>query len=170
MSAAETQRRIDKLESDLIQLRQQVPLRIGPIAINASPIIIIGGQSAGTYGGITAYIINRYTSGILDGITTQTYDPGTVNATTGAQTGAPSPAITAWPSGLGYGTRWTGSEYERVIVVNDTRCPIPTALIGGASDDTTYAPSTRQMTVLSSRRGTVRLADDSTISVWIPDL
>lgn len=170
MSNADVIRRLSMVESELTRLRQQVPVRIGGEGLPISPIIIIGGQTAfSDSGGVTAYMIAKLFS-VLDGITTQTYDPGTVNASTGAQTGAPSPGITAWPSGLGFGTRWTGMEYERVIVVNDSRCPIPSVLVGGASDDTTYAPSTRQRTILSSRQGTVRLADNSTISVWIPDL
>lgn len=170
MSLADMSRRLDQLERQLASLRQQTPVRIGPTtATTINPIIIIGGQSLGNLGGITTYGITRY-SGILSGITTQTYDPGTVNATTGAETGGPSPAITAWPDGLGYGTLWNGTTFERVIVVNDDNGPLSTALIGGASDDATYAPSYRQCRTLSTRTASVTLADLTTITAYIPDL
>lgn len=165
----EIARQLQRMQDELARLRALTPVVIGSASTVLSPITIIGGQSLGTYNAITSYGIGRYSSGILPAVTTQTYDPGTVHPTSGAQTGAPSPAINAWPTALGYGNRWTGVQYERVIVVNDSRCPIPTSLIGGASDDTTYAPSTRQMTVMSSRMGAVSLLDGSTISAWIPD-
>lgn len=169
MSQADMQRRISNLELELARLQHRVPVRLGPPPGPPQSIIIIGGQSLGTFNGITTYGIKLYV-GTLASITTQTYDPGTVSATTGAQTGAPSPAITAWPLGIGYGTSWDGVEYSRVIVVNDSRGSMQTALIGGASDDTTYAPSYRQVTVLSSRTVSVTLADATTIEAYSVDL
>lgn len=169
MNVHDLVRRIDSLERDLEWLTQQVPIRIGISDSGIKPIIVIGGQSLGTFNTITTYGITKF-SGTLSGITTQTYDPGTVNSSTGAETGGPSPAITAWPSGLGYGTMWNGSTYERVMIVNDSRGTMATALIGGASDDTTYAPTYRQVRVLSSRLVSVTLADSTTISAYSPDL
>lgn len=169
MSMADLQRRISELELNLRRLEHRVPVRLGLPPGPPRAIIIIGGQTLGTFNSITTYGIKKY-SGTLASITTQTYDPGTVNATTGAQTGAPSPAITAWPDGIGFGTMFDGEEYSRVIVCNDSRGTMQTALIGGASDDTTYAPSERQVTILSARTISVTLADASIIEAWSPDL
>ncbi len=133
------------------------------------PITIIGGQQLANFGGIITYGIKLFV-GTLSAITTQTYDPGTVNAVTGAQTGAPSPAITAWPDGLGYGNVWNGSLFYRVMVVNDGRGTMATALTGGANDDTTYAPTFRQVKMISSRIVAVTLADGTSIQAYSPDL
>lgn len=169
--STDTDRRIERLERDLRCLREQTAVRIGPVASSvAVGIYIIGGQSLGTFNTITTYGIVKF-SGVLSGITTQTYDPGTVNSTNGVETGGPSPAITAWPNGLGYGTMFNGSTYERVMVVNDNQGTMATALIGGASDDTTYAVTTNRMCRMqSSRIVSVSLADGTSISAYSPDL
>lgn len=143
-------------------------VRIGG-GVTESLIIPIGGQTLVTFNGITAYGVNRY-SGTLASITTQTYDPGTVDATSGAETVAPSPAITAWPTGLGYGTRVTAAGYDRVIIVNDDRGALSTIMIGGASDDTTYTPSSRQSRLLFDRVALVTKADSTTVRAWVPKL
>ncbi len=169
MSMADLIRRLDRLETDLDRLRNQVPVRLGISQSSPQLIIVIGGQTLGTSGSITTYGIAKF-SGTLSGITTQTYSPGTVNTSTGAETVAPSPAITAWPSGIGYGTLWDGNEYTRVLVCNDSRGTMATALIGGASDDTTYAPTYRQVRMLSQRQVTVSLADGSTVLCYSPDI
>ncbi len=132
-------------------------------------IIIIGGQSMGTSNGITYYGIEKF-AGILESIAVSAYDPGTVDPDTGAETAAPTPGLTAWPSGLGYGTVFANGVYTRVRVVNDSRGGCANALIGGASDDTTYAPSVRQTTILSSRLVAVTLSDGSSITAWSPDI
>ncbi len=159
--------KIQALQTEMARLQRLVPVRIGD---QQSPqtIIIIGGQSFGALGGITTYGILKH-NGILSGIPNGTYDPGTVNPTTGAETVAPTPAIDAWPDGIGPGTRWTGSAYKRVIVCNDSRGTAQKALIGGASDDTTYAPSDRQETIFSQRVITVAKVDLTVVSCYSPD-
>lgn len=169
MSIADIQRRISSLETELARLQHRVPVRLGQAPGGPQTIIIIGGQTLATFNGITTYGIKRF-AGTLSGITTQTYDPGTVSATTGAQTGAPSPAITAWPNGIGFGTMWDGAEYTRVIVCNDQRGGAATAMIGGASDDTTYAPTYRQTRMLSQQILEVSLADASIVLAYVPDI
>ncbi len=169
MSMADLIRRVSTLETELERLRNLVPVRLGISSTAPQLIIIIGGNTLGTFNGITTYGIAKF-SGTLASVTTQTYDPGTVNASTGAETGGPSPAITAWPSGLGYGTLWDGDTYSRVIVCNDSRGAMATALIGGASDDTTYAPTYRQVRMLSQRIVGVTKADSSVVSAYSPDL
>ncbi len=157
------------LQRELATLRAQVPVRIGITTSGPVPITIIGGQTIGTFGGITTYGIKRF-AGTLAAITTQTYDPGTVDTATGEQTGAPSPAITAWPLGIGFGTLFNSMVYSRVIVVNDNRGTMATLLIGGASDDTTYVPSFRQVTVLCQRQVGVTKADGTSVRAYAVDL
>ncbi len=169
MSLADMSRRIDRLETELDRLRNLVPVRLGISSTAPVVIVVIGGASLGTFNSITTYGIAKF-NGTLSGVTTQTYDPGTVNSATGAETGAPSPAITAWPSGLGYGTMWDGDTYSRVIVCNDSRGTMAVAMIGGASDDTTYAPTTRQSRILAQRIISVTKADGSIVSAYSPDL
>ncbi len=144
-------------------------MRLGISSTAPQLVIIIGGNSLGVFNGITTYGISKF-AGTLSGVTTQTYDPGTVNSATGVETGAVSPAITAWPAGLGYGTLWDGDAYSRVIVCNDSRGTMASALIGGASDDTTYAPTYRQVRMLSSRIVPVTKADGTIVSAYSPDL
>ncbi len=169
MSEAALYRDINQLAERLQRLEDLVPLRIGGTPPGPVAMFVIGGQSLGTFNSITTYGIQFY-SGTLSAITTQTYDPGTVNATTGVETGAPSPAISAWPLGLGFGTMWNGSTYERVVICNDARGTMATALIGGANDDTTYAPTYRQGRMLSQRTVSVTKADGTSISAYSPDL
>lgn len=159
------QSRIDSIERWI----KNIPSRFAGGGSSPVLIIVIGGQVLGTFNAITTYGITKF-SGTLSGITTQTYDPGTVNATTGAETGAPSPAIGSWPAGIGYGTRWNGNGFDRVIICNDSRGMMATALIGGASDDTTYAPSFRQVRMLSQRLVAVTKADATTVSAYSPDI
>ncbi len=146
--------------------------RYGVARFGASrPVLImpIGGNSLGVFNGITTYGITKVV-GTLSGVTTQTYSPGTVNTSTGAETVAPSPAVTAWPGGLGYGTRWNGTIYDRVLICNDSRGSMATALIGGASDDTTYVPSYRQVRMLSQRVVSVSKLDGTLVYAYSPDL
>lgn len=161
-----------KLEALQIQhdrLRSRVPVRIGDVQ-TPKAIVIIGGQSFGTFNSIESFGIMKYTPGTLSGIPNGTYDPGTVNSTTGVETGAPTPGKSAWPVGLGYGTLWTGFSYLRVIVCNDQRGIAAASLIGGADDDTTYAPSWRTETILSQRTLTVSKVDLSLVYAYSPDL
>ncbi len=164
-----TRAEFDRLKRELVAMRGQTPIRLQPTPLQPQAIIIIGGQTMGTFNSITYYGIEKF-AGTLSGITTQTYDPGTCNSATGAETGAPSPAITAWPSGIGFGLRWDGKIYRRVIVVNDSRGGCANALLGGANDDTTYVPSVRTTTILSSKQVSVTKADASIVSGWSPDL
>jgi hypothetical protein len=164
-----------QMELELIRLRTQVErlsARV-PVRSTAPPTApvaayIIGGQSLGLYNAITTYGITKYI-GTLGSITTQTYSPGTVNATTGAETAGPSPAITAWPSGLGYGTTFGAAGYGRVIVVNDSRAGTATLLIGSSTANPTFVPSAMEGMVYSTRYGAVTLADGTTITALIPD-
>ncbi len=169
MSQADLIRRVDQLETEIARLRDLIPVRLNPSSTAPVVIIVIGGASLGTFNSITTYGIAKF-SGTLSAVTTQTYDPGTVNSATGAETGGPSPAITAWPSGLGYGTLWDGDTYSRVIVCNDSRGTMAVAMLGGASDDTTYAPTYRQSRILSQRIVSVTKADGTSISAYSPDL
>ncbi len=57
-----------------------------------------------------------------------------------------------------------------MIVCNDSRGTMATALIGGASDDTTYAPTYRQVRMLSSRFVKVTKADASIVMAFSPDI
>ncbi len=157
-----------RLERQVQDMRVQLPVRIG---VNRPPmsIIIIGGQTMGTSNGITYYGIEKF-AGTLSSVASASYDPGTVNSTTGAQTAGPTPAITAWPSGLGFGTACINGSYKRVMVVNDSRGGCANALVGGADDDTTYVPSLRQTTILSTRLLTVTISGGTTISAYSPDL
>ncbi len=128
----------------------------------------IGGQTLGTSGAITSYGIKKF-SGNLSGITTQTYDPGTCNPTTGAETAGPSPARTAWPDGLGFGDLWNGTAFVRVIIVNDSQGCMAGALSGGASDDTTYLPTgTSPTRMLSKAIVSVTKADASIVLAYVP--
>ncbi len=169
MSQADLVRRVGQLETELERLRNLVPVRLGISSTAPQLIIIIGGNSLGTFNSITTYGITKF-SGTLSAITTQTYDPGTVNTSTGVETVAPTPAITAWPNGIGYGTLWDGDQYTRVMVCNDSRGTMASALIGGASDDTTYAPTFRQVRMLSQRQVPVTLADGTSITCYSPDI
>ncbi len=158
-----------QLQRHLAELRAQTPIRVGALTLAPQGIIIIAGQSMGTNNGVTTYGIEKF-AGTLSSISVVAYDPGTVNATTGAETAGPTPALTAWPSGLGYGTARFRGGYKRVIVVNDSRGGCANALVGGDSSDTTYAPSVRQVTIIASRQLTVTLSDGTSILAWSPDL
>lgn len=160
--------KLETLQTEFERLRNRVPVRIGDQMV-PQMIIIIGGNSLGLFNGITTYGIRKF-NGTLSSVTTASYNAGTVNPSTGAETGGPTPAITAWPSGLGYGTRYNGLGYDRVFVVNDSRGTMATALIGGASDDTTYAPSYRQVRMLSQRQIIVTKADGSSLLAYSPDI
>lgn len=143
-------------------------VRFGGASVAVVPIYIIGGNSLGTYGAVTSYGITKQNV-ILSGITTQVYSPGECNPTTGAETVAPSPAITLWPSGIGFGTALTAAGYVRVIVINDLRSGPATLLVGSSTSNPTRAPSPLEGMVYATRMGTVSLLDDSTISGYIPD-
>ncbi len=147
--------------------RRILPSRSGAL-MRPVGIYPIGGQTLGTSGAITSYGIKKY-AGILAGITTQTYDPGTCNPVTGVETGAPSPARTAWPDGLGFGDMWDGVAFSRVIIVNDSRGCMAGALAGGASDDTTYLPtSSRPGRMVSQEIAYVTKADGSLEPAYVP--
>ncbi len=134
-------------------------------------IVIIGGQEIDTLSGIITYGIKRF-SGTLTGIPTTTYDPGTVDPVTGAETVGPSPAIDLWPDGLGYGDKLEAGVYTRVIVCNDDRGLMVTALLGSTDAEApNYTPSGFQIRMLTERQVTV-LMDDAltTLSAYSPDI
>jgi hypothetical protein len=143
-------------------------VRFGGAAAAVSSVYIVGGQSLGTYNLVTTYGIVKQT-GILSGITTQVYDPGECDPITGAEFLAPSPAITAWPAGLGYGTKFGAAGYQRVMVVNDGRAGTATLLVGSATDNPTRIPSAQEGMIYSTRTGPVTLADGTSITAVIPD-
>lgn len=142
-------------------------VRFGGASVDYSTYIV-GGQTLSTYNGVTTYGITKHI-GILSGITTQVYSPGECNPTTGAEAVAPSPAITAWPAGLGYGTLIGASGYSRAIVVNDDRAGTATLLVGSSTANPTFAPSIMEGRIYSTRTGPVTLADGTSITAVIPD-
>lgn len=100
MSTADIQRRMDRLESELIRLRQQVPLRIG--AIPSSAVVdrwvqIIGGNPLAS-----GFECIQYAPSVTP---LALYDPD---------------VDTAYPTGLGNGWLWEdGERIGRVLVVHD---------------------------------------------------
>lgn len=143
-------------------------VRFGGAATTTTAVYILGGQSLGTYNTITSYGILKLST-TLSGITTQVYSPGECNPTTGAETVAPSPAITLWPTGLGFGVALGANGYERVIVINDGRSGPATLLVGTSTSNPTRIPSPLEGLIYSTRTGTVSLLDGSTITGVIPD-
>lgn len=143
---------------------QQVMKAVGGGTAQAYVIDIIGGQLLTSSGGVNFYGVKYLNYSISS--SASALNPGACNSSTGVQTASPSPSISAWPDGLGYGNMWDGSSWSRVIIVNDVSSPTGFPVLGYQSDEMGIEPTDKHYRVYSTKTRQIALPDSSTVTAY----